>query len=151
MLPRSLTRKFELSRLLPLLGAPCLEVPPACTGPLLRVTARLALVFGLASTVFLCCGPVTHGSWWSSVPHPSGEVVDNHSSTLEALDIDWDDSFRLVLALIRNFRSMVEPAGVPSARCKTSLASIYGLLSETLQHFTCQLPLCCGPFLMTRI
>ena len=43
VLPLSLPRKFELSRLLPLLGAPCLEVPPACTGPLLWMTARVAL------------------------------------------------------------------------------------------------------------
>ena len=44
-------------------------------------------------------------------------------------------TFRSVLALIRNFHSMEEPAGVPSARCKTSLASIYGLMSETSTAF----------------
>ena len=44
-------------------------------------------------------------------------------------------SFRSVLALIRNFHSMEELAGVPSARCKTSLASIYGLMSETSPAF----------------
>ena len=31
---------------------------------------------------------------------------------------------------------MEEPAGVPSARCKTSLASIYGLMSEISPEFT---------------
>ena len=65
-------------------------------------------------------------------PAPSGEADDYHSS---ALDIDRDDSFRSVLALIRNLHSMEEPAGVPSARCKTSLASIYGLMSETSPAF----------------
>ena len=44
-------------------------------------------------------------------------------------------TFRPVLALIRNFHDMEEPAGVPSARCKTSLASIYGLMSETSPAF----------------
>ena len=58
-------------------------------------------------------------------PAPSGD----------ALDIDRDDSFRSVLALIQNFHSMEEPAGVPSARCKTSLASIYGLMLETSLAF----------------
>ena len=55
-------------------------------------------------------------------PVPSGEADDDRSSALDALDFDWDDSFRSVLSLIRNFHSMEEPAGVPSARCKTSLA-----------------------------
>ena len=31
---------------------------------------------------------------------------------------------------------MEEPAGVPSARCKTSLASTYGLMSEVSPAFT---------------
>ena len=50
--------------------------------------------------------------------------------------IDRDDSFRSVLGLIRNFHGMEEPAGVPSARCKTSLASAYGLMSEVSPAFT---------------
>ena len=66
---------------------------------------------------------------------PPGEADDDHSIALDALDIDRDDTFRSVLALIRNFHSMEEPAGVPSARCKTSLASIYGLMSETSPAF----------------
>ena len=68
-------------------------------------------------------------------PAPSGEADDDRSSALNALDIDRDDSFRSVLALIRNFHNMEEPAGVPSARCKTFLASIYRLMSETSPSF----------------
>ena len=66
---------------------------------------------------------------------PPGEADDDRSSALDSLDIDRDDSFQSVLALIRNFHSLEEPAGVPSARCKTSLASIYGLISETSPAF----------------
>ena len=66
---------------------------------------------------------------------PSGETDDDRSNTLDALDIDRDDSFRSVLALIRNFHNMEKPAGVPLARCKASLASIYGLMSETSPAF----------------
>ena len=53
---------------------------------------------------------------------PSGMADDDRSSAFDAVDFDRDDSFRSVLSLIRNFHSMEEPAGVPSARCKTSLA-----------------------------
>ena len=53
----------------------------------------------------------------------------------DTVDFDWDDSFRSVLGLIRSFHNMEEPAGIPSARCKTSLASIYGLMSETSPAF----------------
>ena len=66
---------------------------------------------------------------------PPGEADDDRSSALDSLDIDRDDSFRSILALIRNFHSMEEPAVVPSAQCKTSLASIYGLMSETSRAF----------------
>ena len=68
-------------------------------------------------------------------PPPSGVADDDHSSAFDAVDIDRDDTFRSVLGLIRNFHSMEEPADVPSARCKTSLASIYGLMSETSPAF----------------
>ena len=68
-------------------------------------------------------------------PSPSGVADDDSSSAFDAVDIDRDDSFRSVLALIRNFHSMEEPAGIPSARCKTSLASIYWLMSETSPAF----------------
>ena len=149
ILPSSLLRTLELSRLLPLLGAPCLEVPTACPDPLLLVTARLALAVragvrglpllrtGYARVLVVVCPP----------PPPSGEADDDRSSTLDALDIDRDDSFRSVLAFIRNFHGMEEPAGVPSAHCKTSLASIYVFMLETSPTFH----LGYGRFLMSRI
>ena len=68
-------------------------------------------------------------------PSPLGEADDDSSVALYSLDIDQDDSFRSVLALIQNFHGLKEPAGVPSARCKTSLASIYGLMLETSPAF----------------
>ena len=61
---------------------------------------------------------------------------DDRSSAFESVDFDRDDSFRSVLGLIRSFHGMEEPAGVPSARCKTSLASAYGLMSEVSPAFT---------------
>ena len=73
------------------------------------------------------------GSHMSSPP--PGEADDDRSSALDSLDIDRDDSFRSVLALMRNFHNMEEPASVPSAQCKTSLASICGLISETSPAF----------------
>ena len=64
-------------------------------------------------------------------------VVDPTRLRVERMmvDFDRDDSFRSVLGLIRNFHAMEEPAGTPSARCKTSLASIYGLMPETSPAF----------------
>ena len=67
---------------------------------------------------------------------PSGMADDDRSSTLEPVDFARDDSFRAVLGLIREFHDMAEPATVPAARCKTSLASAYGLASETSPVFT---------------
>ena len=69
-------------------------------------------------------------------PAPSGEADDDRSSAFASVDFDRDDSFRSVLGLIRSFHAMEEPAGVPSARCKTSLASTYGLMSEVSPAFT---------------
>ena len=69
-------------------------------------------------------------------PGPSGAADDDRSTTFESVDFARDDSFRAVLALIREFHDMAEPAGVPAARCKTSLASAYGLMSETSPAFT---------------
>ena len=66
---------------------------------------------------------------------PSGVADDDCSSAFKSVDFDQDDSFRSVLALIRNFHNMEEPAGVPSALCKTFLASIYGLMLETSPAF----------------
>ena len=68
-------------------------------------------------------------------PSPSGVADDDRSSAFDAVHFDWDDSFRSVLGLIQSFHNMEEPAGIPSARCKTSLASIYGLMSETSLAF----------------
>ena len=69
-------------------------------------------------------------------PSPSGAADDDRSSAFESVDFDRDDSFRSVLGLIRSFHGMEEPAGIPSARCKTSLASAYGLMSEVSPAFT---------------
>ena len=68
-------------------------------------------------------------------PSPSGMADDDQSSAFDTVDFGRDDSFLSVLALIRNFHAMEEPAGIPSTRCKTSLASIYGLMSETSPAF----------------
>ena len=69
-------------------------------------------------------------------PVPSGTVDDDRSTTFESVDFARDDSFRAVLGLIREFHDMAEPASVPAARCKTSLASAYGLMSESSPAFT---------------
>ena len=69
-------------------------------------------------------------------PGPSGVVDDDRSTTFESVDFARDDSFRAVLGLIQEFHDMAEPAGVPAAWCKTSLASAYGLMSETSPAFT---------------
>ena len=69
-------------------------------------------------------------------PGPSGTADDDRSSTFESVDFARDDSFRAVLGLIREFHDMAEPATVSAARCKTSLASAYGLASETSPAFT---------------
>ena len=65
-------------------------------------------------------------------PGPSGVADDDRSTTFESVDFARDDSFRAVLALIREFHDMAEPATVPGARCKTSLASAYGLAAFSL-------------------
>ena len=69
-------------------------------------------------------------------PVPSVGADDDRSSTFESVDFARDDSFRAVLGLIQEFHDMVEPATVPAARCKTSLASAYGLMSESSPAFT---------------
>ena len=68
-------------------------------------------------------------------PSPSGVADDDRLRAFDTVDFDRDDSFRSVLGLIRNFHAMEEPAGIPSTLCKTSLASIYGLMSETSPAF----------------
>ena len=69
-------------------------------------------------------------------PGPSGVADDDRSSTFESVDFARDDSFRAVLGLIREFHDMAEPATVPAAWCKTSLASAYGLASDSSPAFT---------------
>ena len=66
-----------------------------------------------------------------SSPAPSGAAEDDHASANDLLDLDRDDSFRAVLRLIREFHSMEEPTSVAPNRCKTSLAPVYGLQSES--------------------
>ena len=80
-------------------------------------------------------------------PGPSGVADDDRSSTFESVDFARDDSFRAVLGLIREFHNMAEPATVPGARCKTSLASAYGLAADSSPAFT--LPL--SPLLSTLL
>ena len=80
-------------------------------------------------------------------PGPSGVADDDRSSTFESVDFARDDSFRAVLGLIREFHDMAEPATVLGARCKTSLASAYGLAADSSPAFT--LPL--SPLLSTLL
>ena len=69
-------------------------------------------------------------------PGPSGVSDDDRSTTFESVDFARDDSFRAVLGLIREFHDMAEPATVPGARCKTSLASAYGLAADSYPAFS---------------
>ena len=66
---------------------------------------------------------------------PSDMADDDRSSAFDAVDNDRDDSFRSVLTLIRSFHSIEELADIPSSRCKTFLALIYWLMSETSPAF----------------
>ena len=77
-------------------------------------------------------------------PGPSGVAEDDRSSTFESVDFARDVSFRAVLGLIRKFHDMAEPATVPAARCKTSLASAFGLLADSY-------PLPLSPLLSTLL
>ena len=80
-------------------------------------------------------------------PGPSGVAEDDRSTTFESVDFARDDSFRAVLGLIREFHDMAEPATVPGARCKTSLASAYGLAADSYPTFS--LPV--SPLLLTLL
>ena len=80
-------------------------------------------------------------------PGPSGVAEDDRSSTFESVDFARDVSFRAVLGLIREFHDMAEPATVPAARCKTSLASAFGLAADSYPSFA--LPL--SPLLSTLL
>ena len=113
----------ELRLLLPELDV-CLEVRLVILAPLQRVTALLVLD--------LRVGQRGHPQERSGIAQVAD---DDRSSAFDTVDFDRDDSFWSVLGLIRSFHNMEEPAGIPSARCKTSLASIYGLMSETSPAF----------------
>ena len=80
-------------------------------------------------------------------PGPSGVAEDDRSSPFESVDFARDVSFRAVLGLIRKFHDMGEPATVPAARCKTSLASAFGLPTDSSPSFA--LPL--SPLLSTLL
>ena len=80
-------------------------------------------------------------------PGPSGVAEDDRSTTFESVDFARDDSFGAVLGLIREFHDMAEPATVPAARCKTSLASAFGLAADSYPSFA--LPL--SPLLSTLL
>ena len=78
------------------------------------------------------------GAAWSrsgfdghSSPAPSGAAEDDFASASNSVDLNRDDSFRAVFRLIREFHSMEEPASVALNRCKTSLAPVYRLQSES--------------------
>ena len=64
-------------------------------------------------------------------PAPSGVGEDDRSGSVGSLDPERDDSFASVLSLIRKFHDLEELAGVAPNRCKTSLAPVYGLQSES--------------------
>ena len=126
--PPSLRRMPEPRPLLPELDVR-LEVLLAIFAPLAS-----SWTFGLDGAVVRASGALSLRCGRRS-PSPSGVADDDRSSAFDTVDFDRDDSFRSVLALIRNFHCMEEPAVIPSARCKTSLASIYGLMSETSPAF----------------
>ena len=65
-----------------------------------------------------------------SSPTPSGVADDDLNGSSDSFDLDRDDSFRSVLRLIWEFRSVEEPASVAASRCESSFALISGLQSE---------------------
>ena len=129
-LPQIRLRKTEPTSLLPDLG----------------VRMEVRMLVGLPGIMTACLVLGRHGSFVREdryqsgagrrSPGPSGAADDDRSTTFESVDFARDDSFRAVLGLIREFHDMAEPAGVPVALCKTSLASAYGLMSETSPSFT---------------
>ena len=68
---------------------------------------------------------------WLFLSRSFGAGEDDRSGFVGSLNPERDDSFALVLSLIREFHDMEEPAGVAPNRCKTSLAAVYGLQSES--------------------
>ena len=101
---------------------------------LLAVTALLALVLQARARGRGFCrllGRLTQEYSSRSSPTPLGEGNDDRSSTFDSLDLDQDDSFKAVLRLIREFHSLEEPESVIPNWCKTSLAPVYGLQSQS--------------------
>ena len=95
-------------------------------------------------------GPLGLGSGMRAAPHahryrselrsrsslaPSRAAGEDRDSSSALVDLDRDDSLRSVLRLIRELHSIEEPASVAPNRCKTSLAPIYGLQSESSPAF----------------
>ena len=64
-------------------------------------------------------------------PALSGAGEDDRSGSVGSLDLERNDSFAPVLSLIQEFHDMEEPAGIAPNRCKTFLAPVYGLQSES--------------------
>ena len=86
---------------------------------------------GLSSRSSPVAGPSHSGDGDRSSPSPSGARDDGRSSTVDSLDLDLDNFFRAVIHLIQEFHSLEEPASVPPNWCKTSLAPVFGLQSES--------------------
>ena len=85
---------------------------------------------GLGSRSSPVASPSRSGDGGRSSPSPLGAGDDDRSSTVDSLDLDWDDSFWAVLCLIWEFHSLEEPASVALNWFKTSLALVFGLQSR---------------------
>ena len=86
---------------------------------------------GVGSRSSPMAGPSCSGDGGRSSPSPLGVGDDDCPSTADSLGLDRDDSFRAVLRLIREFHNLEELASVVPNRCKTSLAPVFGLQSES--------------------
>ena len=128
---RNLPKMTELRLLLPFLDMH-LEVLLVILAPLRWVTASLVVALragssgrpqersGIAQALAVVCPPRLRA----------------RRTTIALVPwMPWTLTGMTLSGLSWNFHSMAEPADVPSARCKTSLASIYGLMSETSLAF----------------
>ena len=73
---------------------------------------------GLCSRSSPVVVPSRSGNGGHSSPSPSSAGDDDRSSTVDSLDLDWDNSFRAVLRLIWEFHSLEESASVAPNRLK---------------------------------
>ena len=89
-------------------------------------------------------GPSRLGSGGCASTSPSGAGDDDHSSTVNSLDTERDDSFRSVLRLIREFHNLEEPASVARTGARLLLLRFMVYSQSCPRLFTCLLPLCCG-------